>query len=574
MNLIGVYRCDYPEGIRGICDAPHIVKGGMVLSAEDNASEGTLLACAAGRLHNRAELSAELGLEGVAGTADVAIAAYKAWGEDYPRHLEGPLMTAVLDEGLDTLVVSRDRMGDMPVFYALRDGSAAFSDHPDAVLLSGLAEPVVDLRGARELMGLGPARTPGRTPYRDIFSLEPGCSLIVKGGEARIERYFSLEAAPHVDNLRRTAETVRAMLERAVDDIVPLHPSAMLSGGLDSTVLTALLKRRIGRMSTYSVMYEGDEDDFRANSFRPSLDTPYVRMAAKYLNTRHMFVTLTQRALADALHVAEEARGLPGMGDVDASLLLFSHEIAAYSRDTVSGECGDEVFGGYPWFRSAAALSDEGFPWGGSLDFRESVLRRDVREKLRLKEFARETLAEAVEQAPTLDTDSAEEACLRTMQHLCLRYFMPNLQERAVRMCGHAGLSVLTPYSDERLVQYVFNVPWSMKACDGREKGLLRRAAAGLLPEELLGRKKSPYPKTCSPEYAELIRQRTRAMLADESAPIKQLVDADALEKIALSPLDPADTPWFGQLMAGPQMLAYLIQINDWMKARNIRVEL
>ena len=186
----------------------------------------------------------------------------------------------------------------------------------------------------------------------------------------------------------------------------------------------------------------------------------------------------------------------------------------------------------------------------------------------------RDTLNRAVEEAPTLASDTAENACLRTMQSLCFRFFMPNLQERAVRMCEHAGINVLTPYSDERLMQYVFNIPWDMKFLDGREKGILRKAAEGLLPEELLLRKKSPYPKTCSPIYTELVRLRTRAMLSDAKAPIFQVLDKDAVERIAASALNPADAPWFGQLMAGPQMLAFLMQVNDWMKARKIRVEL
>ena len=574
MNMIGVYHSEYPEKSRGICDAPHIVKGKMVLCAEEIASAGTLLGCAMGRIRNRRELTKQLSLKNNTTGAEIVLAAYRKWDEDYPRHLEGAVFTAVLDAEADALVLSRDRIGDRPAFYAQKGDIIAFSDHPDAILLSGVAEPVVDLAGARELFGLGPARTPGKTPYRDIFSLEPGCVLVARAGKMRITRYFALEARPHEEDAAQTAENVRAMLERAIDEITPLHPSAMLSGGLDSTVLTALLKRRIGRLRSFSVQYEGDAEDFQANRFRPTLDTPYVRMAVRALNTKHVFVTLSQDALADALPTAAEARGFPGMADVDSSLMLFSHEIAAFSRDTVSGECGDEVFGGYPWFRDATMLSQDAFPWSGSMDLRESVLRPEIREKLQLKQFVRDTLNRAVEEAPTLASDTAENACLRTMQSLCFRFFMPNLQERAVRMCEHAGINVLTPYSDERLMQYVFNIPWDMKFLDGREKGILRKAAEGLLPEELLLRKKSPYPKTCSPIYTELVRLRTRAMLSDAKAPIFQVLDKDAVERIAASALNPADAPWFGQLMAGPQMLAFLMQVNDWMKARKIRVEL
>ena len=160
------------------------------------------------------------------------------------------------------------------------------------------------------------------------------------------------------------------------------------------------------------------------------------------------------------------------------------------------------------------------------------------------------------------------------MQKMCFQFFMANLQERALRMCGQCGLDVLTPLCDDRLVQYVFSVPWSMKFMNGMEKGLFRAAVSDLMPESLNRRRKSPYPKTCSPVYTEIVRGLTLAMLADRDAPILEWIDEDFVRKIALSPMDPNETPWFGQLMAGPQMLAYLWQVNAWMRERNVTVSL
>lgn len=141
-------------------------------------------------------------------------------------------------------------------------------------------------------------------------------------------------------------------------------------------------------------------------------------------------------------------------------------------------------------------------------------------------------------------------------------------------MGGAAGLTVLTPYCDDRLVQYVYNVPWAVKALGGQEKGLLRTAMQHLLPEELLWRKKSPYPKTYHPLYTQLVQETMKSILSESSAPILQLVDRAAIERLMAGPLSPTETPWFGQLMTGPQMLAYLIQINQWMLRYRVEVEL
>lgn len=575
MELLGIFHKKTWMEARGVCEAPYIEKGGHALSARDAATSGGVMACALGRMRNATALAEELGLmREERSLARIVLAAYARWGEDYIEHIEGPVLTAVLDRDADALILCRDRMGERRVFYTAQDGCVAFADHPDMLLEAGCLRPVVDIEGLRELFGLGPARTPGKTPWRDMYALEPGCALVARGENARVRRYFRLEAREHEDGAAATVETVRMMIERAVDDIAPLRPAAMLSGGIDSTLLTALLRQRMEPVRSFSVDYEGNDRHFRANAFQPARDAPYIALAVERIGCKHTAVELTQASLAQALEEAVDARGFPGMADVDSSLLLFARRIAPQARFALLGECGDEVFGGYPWFRDAHSISGDSFPWSGSLELRAGVLKRRVREKLDIREYVRGALSEAVSRVEHLPHESAEGRCLRTMQHMCFAFFMANLQERALAMCEHSHLGVLTPFADERLVQYVYNVPWEMKFMGGREKGLLREAAGALLPESLRYRRKSPYPKTCDPAYARIVCGMVQGMLAEKKSPILQLVDARALEKLAASDLSPAQTPWFGQLMAGPQMLAYLWQVNAWLAARHAEVAL
>ena len=575
MELLGIFHKKTFMEARGVCEAPYIEKGGHALSARDAATSGGVMACALGRMRNAAALAEELELmREERSLARIVLAAYARWGEDYIEHIEGPVLTAVLDRDADALILCRDRMGERRVFYTASDGCVAFADHPDMLLEAGCLRPVVDIDGLRELFGLGPARTPGKTPWRDMYALEPGCALVARGENARVRCYFRLEAREHEDGAAATVETVRMMIERAVDDIAPLRPAAMLSGGIDSTLLTALLRQRMEPVRSFSVDYEGNDRHFRANAFQPARDAPYIALAVERIGCKHTAVELKQASLAQALEEAVDARGFPGMADVDSSLLLFARRIAPQARFALSGECGDEVFGGYPWFRDAHSLNGESFPWSGSLELRAGVLRRRVREKLDIRDYVRGALSEAVSRVEHLPHESAEGRCLRTMQHMCFEFFMANLQERALSMCEHSHMGVLTPFADERLVQYVYNVPWEMKFMGGREKGLLREAAGALLPESLRYRRKSPYPKTCDPAYARIVCGMVQGMLAEKKSPILQLVDARALEKLAASDLSPAQTPWFGQLMAGPQMLAYLWQVNAWLAGRHAEVAL
>ena len=570
MNYYGVYHQDYVQRNGSICDAPCISKGRMMLCAHLSATEGGLLAMTAGRLRNRRSLATALGCPPDTDTARLALKAYQRWGTEYPTHLEGPVMSCVMDAESDAMVLSRDRMGEQPVFYAEKEGRCAFSDHPDTLLKNAVAESAVDADGLREVFGLGPARTPGRTFLRDVAMLEPGCVLLMSSGRMRVQRYFGIVSMPHEDGEIRTVDTVRGLLEQAVMDIVPLNPAVMLSGGLDSTALTALMAQNKGDILSFSIDYQDNSRDFRANRFRPEMDAPYVRLAVQAYHTQHRTVILDQPALASALGRAVSLRGFPGMADIDTSLLLFSRDIARYARSVVSGECGDEVFGGYPWFRGEAEL--DGFPWSGSLELRESLLLPEARKTLRLKAYVNDVFATRRDMADPGAAYAPKERRLKTMQKLCFEYFMANLQERAVRMCEGAGVRVLTPLCDDRLAQYVYNVPWDVKFLGGQEKGLLRAAVRDLMPEKLLHRTKSPYPKTCSPAFGEIMRQMTLRLCQDVDAPVFEIVDRKRLAALAESDLNPADTPWFGQLMAGPQLLGYIWQVNRWMRERNVRI--
>lgn len=575
-QFAGLFYTGNAQALRGVYDAPYHVMGRHALCARGIASDGGAMALVVGRLRNAAALRNEvrpLGEKYTASDSALLLGAYRLWGEDCAEKLEGEALLVVIDQDAERLILSSDRMGAAgALFYAPARGGVAFAGHPEPLLRVPGVSRRIAREGLRMLFGLGPARTPGLTPLRDVFQLPPGTMLIADRHGHRTRRWFRLEARAHEDDGGKTIDTVRGLLEQAVDDAAVCRPVSMLSGGLDSTVLTALLARRGGEVRSFSVDYEGNADYFKGGRYQPEQDAPYVDRAVQVLHCRHTRVVLSVDALADTLDEAVLARGFPGMADIDSSLLLFSRAIAKHGQYALSGECSDEVFGGYPWFNREELIFADGFPWSGSLALRESVLREDVRDELRLPAYVDSVYHEALARQSVLPGEDARSARLRLLQGLCFEFFMSNLQERAACMGEASGLTVLTPYCDDRLVQYVYNVPWTLKRMMGVEKGLLRAAMRDLLPEELLMRRKSPYPKTYHPAYAQAIKQRMAEVLEDSSAPILALIDRQTLSGLIHSNLSPAETPWFGQLMAGPQMLAYLLQINFWMSRYGVEI--
>ncbi len=556
-----------------------LLMGRHSLCAEDCAHDDGAAAMAYGRMRNAEYIHAQLRSADVPvphnpSAAELLLGAYRLWGEKCIEKIEGAVICAVIDRQKGKLLLSCDRMGEAgSIFYSISGRTAAFASHPEMLLELPFVSRKLTDDGLRELFGLGPARTPSRTLLRDIRTLSAGCVLTADECSQQVRRYFRIECREHEDDDRTTVETVRRLTEQAVRDVLPFQPAAMLSGGLDSTALTALLKHcGSEKLRTFSLDYEDNAQHFQSGSYQPERDTPYIEQAVRFFGTEHTHIVLSVSSLAESLTDAMRARGFPGMADIDSSLLLFARHMAKEVAHVVSGECGDEVFGGYPWFNREELIEKDGFPWSGSLDLRSRILKDDLRQSLHLNEYAADCWRSALARHDTLKGESRRAQKLRKLQSICFEYFMSNLQERASMLCAETGLSVFTPLCDERLVQYVYNVPWEMKRMGGQEKGLLRSAVCDLLPGALLTRKKSPFPKTHHPLYAALIRQRMHDTLSDPNAPILTLIDKNEIERLMRGDLSPTNTPWFGQLMSGVQMLAYLLQINDWMKYYRIEL--
>ncbi|MFO7264250.1 MAG: asparagine synthase (glutamine-hydrolyzing) [Bacillaceae bacterium G1] len=535
-----------------------------------------------GELYNTEELRQELKgfghrFRGYSDT-EVLLVAYMQWGARCLERLNGIFAFAIWDGAKQQLFLARDRLGIKPLFYAQRGSSFLFASELKALLAHPAVKPEVDAEGLAEIFAIGPARTPGHGVFKDVHELLPGYFLVVDRNGCRQHRYWQLISQPHEDAWEVTVEKVRYLLadaaERQLVSDVPI--STLLSGGLDSSAITAFAAKAVaekgdGPLRTYSVDYVDNDQYFQPNDFQPETDTPYIRLVADYFGTRHHTVRIDIDALAEALEEAVIARDLPGMADIDSSLYLFCRELKKEATVSLSGEGADEVFGGYPWFFRQEALATDVFPWSLKVDARNMVLSEEMVQYVRPLEYIRHRYQQALAEVPRLAGEPPEDARLREIAYLTLTRWMPVLLDRKDRMSMAVGLEVRVPFCDHRLVEYVWNVPWAMKAADGQAKGLLRAAMKGVLPEAVLSRKKSPYPKTFHPGYLAAMRQRVGDILSDPASPLRPLVNAAAVRQLIDADSE-FDIPWFGQLMRLPQLLAYLVQVDLWMRRYRVTI--
>lgn len=534
-----------------------------------------------GELYNTEELREELRQAGFGfGTrsdTEVLLKAYCYYKEDCAKKLNGIFAFAVLEECSGRLFLCRDRVGVKPLFYHTYHDGIIFGSEIKAILSSGMVAPTVGEEGLYELFFLGPARTPGNGIFKGISELFPGEYAVYEDGRLQKTRYYRLTAHEHEEDEIQTIEKTRYLLTDAIQrQLVSDVPMCFfLSGGLDSSLICQTAanseKYRHQMIDTYSVEYAENQQYFQRSLFQPNADYEYIGMMVQSTGSRHHEIVLDNEKVVEALYPSVRARDLPGYVDIDSSLLLFCKEIKKRFTVALSGECADELFGGYPWYHNQDILFEDCFPWSREQDIRRQVLKKGILP--RGEEYVREKYLDTLKEADSLKSDSKVDKRMREMFALNYYWFMQCLLERKDRCSMWSGLEVRVPFCDARLVDYAYNMPWELKAYSGREKGIIRKAFEDILPKEIVYRKKSPYPKTHHPVYMKLCADKVREILADRSRKINSLISAEGVEEIIERP-DSLRSPWYGQLMKAPQILAYLIELDDWLENYHVTIEM
>lgn len=527
-----------------------------------------------GEIYNTSELRAMLSPYKLhwdtTSDTEVIINGYLALGTDFFPRLNGIYAFAIYDEGLDCLYIVRDHLGVKPLFYQMADNTFVFGSEPKALFAYGI-NPTLNSESFGEVLGLGPAHTPGHGVFAGMKELLPGHFICVKDNEIFDYCYWQLTALPHEDSYEQTTEYVTWLIEDAIcrQMVSDIPICTFLSGGLDSSLVSAFCQKHLKEqgkiLDTYSFDFVDNNKNFKANSFQSSMDRPFVDIMNEHIGSTHHYLECDNITQADYLYKAVNARDLPCMADVESSLLYFCEQVAGNHKVALTGECADEIFGGYPWFHREEMWQQNLFPWSYDLSPRLSLLRDDFLKKHDIVGYVQNAYDCSINETPRLVGEDKTEARRREISWLNIRWFMATLLNRMDRTSMASGLEARVPFADYRILQYVYNIPWNMKCYNGQTKSLLIEAGKEVLPPEVLYRKKSPYPKTYDPAYENLLKERLLTVLSNNNAPLHNIVDSGKVKTFLNTPSD-YGKPWYGQLMAGPQMIAYLLQLNYWLE--------
>lgn len=534
-----------------------------------------------GELYNTEELRKSLLEEGYFfdsySDTEVLLMSYIAWGVNCIKKFNGIFAFAIYDEEKEQVFLARDQMGVKPLFYSINNKNIIFASEIKAILANPMVKAQIDREGITELFALGPAVVPGKAIYKNILEIAPANCLLISKENIKVWEYWKVTLEENKETVEEAAEHVRLLLfdaiKRQLVGDVPI--CTFLSGGLDSSAISAIaaeeFRNRGKILNTYSIDYKDNEKYFKSSLFQPTSDKYWAFRVAEFIKSNHKNVVLNHKDLVLALKESTLARDLPGMADVDSSLLLFCKEIRKNFVVSLSGECADEIFGGYPWYTNEEMLNAKTFPWSRAVGMRKSILNEKIK-KFNIEECAEYEYLKTLKEVPHFENEDKKNYRMKEMFYLNLKWFMVNLLNRKDRCSMYNSLEVRVPFADIRIVEYAFNLPAEIKLLHGREKGILRKALEGVLPEDVVYRKKSPYPKTHNPIYTEMVCKEMNKILSDNKSPILEIIDKKVVKEIVDTEGKSYTTPWFGQLMTGPQLIAYLIQLNIWMKEYNVNI--
>lgn len=535
-----------------------------------------------GEVYNTNELRKDLESKGYKfstySDTEVLLVNYIHYKEEGFKRLNGIFAFAIFDEKRRAVLLARDHLGVKPLFYSIKDEYLIFGSEIKAILKHPLISSKVSREGILDLLSVGPSRSLGEGVFKDIKEIPPAHYLYLSKERVSLHEYWRLESREHLLSLDDTKDKLSFMLEDIIKNQIVSDRGifSFLSGGIDSSLIASVISRELRSqnriLDTFTVDYVDYDKDFKSNEFEVTSDKYFVKLANEEIKSNNRIIVIKNEDLYYALEDSLDASDIPSMADIDSSLYLFCKGVKKYGTVGLSGECADEIFGGYPWYLNEDDLSFNRFPWNRFSNARTDLFNDKIK-SLDFDSYIRGRLNETLSMVDVLDSDSERDACIRKMTMLNVKWFMVTLLNRKDRMSMANSLEIRVPFADKDLVEFAYNLPYDFKFLNGREKGILREVSRRFLPDSIVDRKKSPYPKTQSKIYTDLVCSGLSSILKDKSNPIFELIDVESVKALIETRGESYTKPWFGQLMRGPQLIAYLIQLNMWMKKYNVDIE-
>lgn len=510
---------------------------------------------------------------------DILIYLYVMFKEEMLKYINGVFSFAISTN--DKLFIAKDRLGTRPLYYFKDSNRFIFSSRIKDILGEGI-DAILSRDELCEMFALGPAHNPTKTYFKDIYSLEAGNYITLKTDvnnfKFESKKYWDLVEKESKDDLDEIIYNVKYLVKDSVQREINSNTASMLSGGLDSSIIVSLAKKENSNLKTYSINYEDNDKDFTPSSYQGTKDSDFVAIMNNEIPTKHKIITINNLSLYNSLYESMRAREMPGMADVDSSMFCFCKKIKDDGIQNIfSGECSDEIFGGYPWYYKKELQDTDYFPWARSQDLREKLVKPNLLNTNEIKNFILDS-KKSILKGITHIGESVFENNYKDINYMTLKYFSNTLLERGDSMSRANNITIHMPYADYRIFEYVYNIPAKIKlgllnsSSTPIEKYVLKEAFKDILPKQIIERKKSPFPKTYSNDYLNLLERKIINILKNPNSRILEIINTEYVLELVRTHGKDLKENLFGQLMTYPQTIAYLIQIEYWLEEYNVKI--
>lgn len=507
---------------------------------------------------------------------DILIYLYNEFGEDMLKHINGVFSIAIYDKNNDKLFLCKDRLGTRPLYYYMNDKCFIFASRIKDILDSGV-DAILSESELIEMFALGPAHNPSKTYFKDIFDVQAGNYIIYSKNILNCHEYWDLKEKECSDSFDEILYNVKYLVDDSIQRQLMDDSSSMLSGGLDSSIIVSIARQKKKELKTFSVEYKDNDKDFNPSSYQATKDSDFIAIMNKEKPTIHKNIVIDNSLLYDKLYASVIAREAPGMSDVDSSMLCFCEKLKEEGVTNIfSGECSDEIFGGYPWYYKSELQDTNGFPWARSESLREKLVKPGILENGKITNYIIESKNNALKNVSHISTDPFENN-YKELNYLTIKYFANTLLERGDRMSRASKINIQMPFADYRIFEYVYNIRAKDKFgleiySTPTEKYILKEAFRDILPKEIVNRKKSPFPKTYNKDYLKMLEEKIVQIINNTNSRINEIINTDYILELVKTHGQNLSENLFGQLMTYPQTLAYLIQIEYWLNIYNVKI--
>ncbi len=522
-----------------------------------------------GEIYNYQDLRAELTERGhtlrTTSDTETIVHLYEDYGLDCVDHMRGMFAIALWDARRRRLVIARDRIGEKPLYYAQTDDGLLFGSEIKALLSRGISR-AVDPQAVCDFLAAGYVAG-RRTFFRGVSKLPPAHMLVFEGGHINVRRYWQAGARPRTAPLSfdDAREALAAQLEESVRLCLKsdVEVGAFLSGGVDSSVLVALMRRQSAHVKTFSVGYSGTATGFNELS--------HAQRVARLLGTEHSELVLEARSsmelLPRILWHYDEPHGEP----TSVLVYLLSEFTQRNVKVAVGGTGGDEIFFGYPrhlgvrllqWYNHLPRLVRAGiierivnrwpestrgsrfakrarrFIVGSGLPPEEaylswvSLLHPAVRSDI----IASEIASQADDPAGDLFLRqhlAGEGSLLDRVAAIDIEGYLPEYQLAYVdRMSMAHGLEVRSPLCDYKLVEFVRSLPVDYRLRRMTSKYIFKEVARRWLPSDIVTRSKVGFDSPIGQWFKEELRPFLSRFLSEEQLSRSKLLNAQAVQQL------------------------------------------